>query len=137
MFFQLIKVCKFFLQHPELIKIFMMCYLKIHYNLLQIRYIKHPYFCFSLNIIQEENVENNLSFLICHWYETLMGFEISKYKKKRYIKKKKKLDAGTKVQRRKMRDQNDFRLLGYQICLGISQLREIEEICFTYKQVVV
>jgi len=44
---------------------------------------------------------------------------------------------GTKVQRRKMRDQSDFGLLGYQVCLGIRQLGEKEEICFTYKYVVV
>jgi hypothetical protein len=56
----------------------------------------------------------------------LIGFEISKYKKNIWMK-------GTKVQRRKMRDQSDFGLLGYQVCLGIRQLEEKEEICFAYK----
>jgi hypothetical protein len=50
----------------------------------------------------------------------LSFLKISKYKRIQDTSKinKKYLDNETKVQRNKMRDQNDFGLLGHQVYLG-------------------
>ena len=53
-----------------------------------------------------------------------------------YIKKKKTKNTwtkGPKVQRKKMRDQSDFKLLGHQVCLRTMQLEGKRQNYFAYK----
>jgi hypothetical protein len=53
------------------------------------------------------------------------------YKKKK--KTKNTWTKGPKVQRKKMRDQSDFKLLGHQVCLRTMQLEGKRQNYFAYK----
>ena len=47
------------------------------------------------------------------------------------------MDKETKLQRKKMRDQSDFRFSDHQVCLETKQLKENKKFYFVYKSVIV
>jgi hypothetical protein len=59
--------------------------------------------------------------------------KISNTKKKHIKKNIKYLDKETKLQRKKMRDQSDFRFSDHQVCLKTKQLKENKKFYFVYK----
>jgi len=66
----------------------------------------------------------------------LVDIDIAFFKKKISNTKKKNikyLDKESKLQRKKIRDQSDFRFSDHQVCLETKQLKENEKFYLVYK----